>query len=137
MITAPALGLTLALATASATCIPPAALSPDAAEAVLEIRTRLFEGVLERTLVQVEASLEGPGTRGERRQAALAPIRALQPALGSYARDVRSGFAALAARETPERAAELTGYGEALLRYLEGLPADLIRSVDQDLAVAP
>ncbi|KQS53733.1 hypothetical protein ASG17_14565 [Brevundimonas sp. Leaf363] len=108
-----------------------------AVEAALEQRSARFEARLDQVVAAIEADLDRPGPAEQRRRIALARIEALRPDIAAYAADARAAFDALAAEESGVRASELREYGGALVRYAEGLPADLATQVDRELAVRP
>lgn len=106
----------------------------DPREVALEVRTARFEQILDSTVEAIEADIALPVRPEFRRQSIARRIAVLKPEIDAYARDMTAGFVALSEGETPERAAELRQYGEGLKRYLDGLPAELTRGAEAELA---
>jgi hypothetical protein len=102
-------------------------------EVALEVRTARFEQVLDSTVEAIEADIALPVRPEMRRQSIARRIAVLKPEVDAYARDMTAGFAALGEGETAERAAELRQYGDALTRYVNGLPAELTRGAEAEL----
>lgn len=119
------------------TVSPPVAAGPQAIEAALERRAAVFAETLQGAARLIEAVLASSESPNVRRAQAGARIAALKPAIDDYAAFARSGFRALSLSQGAERAAEYRQYGDALTRYLDGLPAELARSVEQELAHPP
>lgn len=106
---------------------------PDAIEAALERRSSAFEITLDESVALIEADVRGSGSVQARRSRAGERVKALEPVIDDYADYARCAFAALGEAGGPERAAEYKSYAEGLTRYLDGLPEELMRSVDQEL----
>ena len=122
----------LILALTSALLLTPEPTDPR--EVALEARTARFEQILDSTVEAIEADIALPVRPEMRRQSIARRIAVLKPEIDAYARDMTAGFASLGEGETPERAAELRQYGEGLTRYLNGLPAELTRGAEAELA---
>ena len=115
----------------------PIVAGPESIEAALERQTTAFEETLDTAVSHIEAELVAPGSLEQRRSRAKARIAALTSVINDYSAYVRSVFTALGEGESAQRAAEYRDYSEGFTRYLNGLPTELARSVDEELAQDP
>lgn len=105
-----------------------------AAETRLEARTPRFEAVLEPTVARIDA-ISGSVISASARRAKVERILAgLTPVIAAYGREARADFEAMAVASPPARAAELRRYGDALVAYLDRLPAEIRAGAEQDIA---
>ncbi|MBX9706453.1 MAG: hypothetical protein K2X61_00800 [Caulobacteraceae bacterium] len=108
----------------------------DVIQASLEITSERFTTQLDSLSDRIDAIAEDSTVPADARMAQIELlIHQSEPLIAGYAAEVRDNFERQAAlRDDPARASEDRGYGEALQRYVLGLPGELRRGAALTIA---